>query len=413
MKKFSSKTINVKNSVKMTALSTRAIAANLILQVLDEGKSLSALIPEVQSSVKAQDLPLLQEICFGVCRVLPRLEQIIKRLVDKPLKGKTRIVHCLLLVGLYQLLYMRVPAHAAVDEVVNATKSLKSDSFRGLVNPNWREIIEANNQKPPMWLRVNSQKNSLETYRTLLEEQGVSSKTSHHPNALCLDIPIAVQKLPHFEEGAVTVQDLSAQWAATLLEPKNEEWILDACAAPGGKTTHILELAPQANVIALDVEAHRLKRVEENLARLNQQAIVVCGDASKPNEWLDEIGKSAVKFDRILLDAPCSATGVIRRHPDIKWLRKEADIAQLVELQKKILSALWEKLKENGVLLYATCSVLPEENCEQIQAFLNAHADAELLSLPFGDDTSAVGFQFIPQPNGGDGFYYAKLRKCA
>ena len=450
MKKFSSKTINVKNSVKMTALSTRAIAANLILQVLDEGKSLSALIPEVQLSVKAQDLPLLQEICFGVCRVLPRLEQIIKRLVDKPLKGKTRIVHCLLLVGLYQLLYMRVPAHAAVDEVVNATKSLKSDSFRGLVNavlrrflreqdeilaivdknwqtlhpewfvnklkktyPNWREIIEANNQKPPMWLRVNSQKNALETYRTLLEEQGVSTKTSHHPNALCLDIPIAVQKLPHFEEGAVTVQDLSAQWAATLLEPKNEEWILDACAAPGGKTTHILELAPKANVIALDVESHRLKRVEENLERLNQQAIVVCGDASQPDEWLAEIGKSAVKFDRILLDAPCSATGVIRRHPDIKWLRKETDIAQLVELQKKILSALWEKLKPNGVLLYATCSVLPEENCEQIQAFLNVYADAELLPLPFSDDKSAVGFQFIPQPNGGDGFYYAKLRKRA
>ncbi len=450
MKKFSSKTINVKNSVKMTALSTRAIAANLILQVLDEGKSLSALIPEVQPSVKVQDLPLLQEICFGVCRVLPRLEQIIKRLVDKPLKGKTRIVHCLLLVGLYQLLYMRVPAHAAVDEVVNATKSLKSDSFRGLVNavlrrflrdqdeilaiidknwqtlhpewfvnklkkayPNWREIIEANNQKPPMWLRVNSQKNTLETYRTLLEEQGVSSKTSHHPNALCLDIPIAVQKLPHFEEGAVTVQDLSAQWAATLLEPKNEEWILDACAAPGGKTTHILELAPQANVIALDVESHRLKRVEENLERLNQQAMVVCGDASQPDEWLAEIGKSAVKFDRILLDAPCSATGVIRRHPDIKWLRKETDIAQLVELQKKILSALWEKLKPNGVLLYATCSVLPEENCEQIQAFLNAHEDTELLPLPFSDDKSAVGFQFIPQSNSGDGFYYAKLRKCA
>ena len=450
MKKFSSKTIKVKNSVKMTALSTRAIAANLILQVLDEGKSLSALVPEVQFSVKAQDLPLLQEICFGVCRVLPRLEQIIKRLVDKPLKGKTRIVHCLLLVGLYQLLYMRVPAHAAVDEVVNATKSLKSDGFRGLVNavlrrflreqdeilaiidknwqtlhpewfvnklkkayPNWREIIEANNQKPPMWLRVNSQKNALETYRTLLEEQGLSAKTNHHPNALCLDIPIAVQKLPHFDEGAVTVQDLSAQWAATLLEPKNEEWILDACAAPGGKTTHILELAPQANVIALDVESHRLKRVEENLARLNQQAIVVCGDASKPNEWLAEIGKSAVKFDRILLDAPCSATGVIRRHPDIKWLRKETDIAQLVELQKKILSALWEKLRPNGVLLYATCSVLPEENCEQIQVFLNTHADAELLPLPFSDDKSAVGFQFIPQPNSGDGFYYAKLRKRA
>lgn len=439
-----------KTAAKATALSTRAVAAQVILQVLDEGKSLSALIPEVQSSVKAQDLPLLQEICFGVCRVLPRLEQIIKRLVDKPLKGKTRIVHCLLLVGLYQLLYMRVPAHAAVDEVVNATKSLKSDSFRGLVNgvlrrflreqddilaivdkhwqtlhpewfvnklkkayPNWREIVEANNQKPPMWLRVNSQKNSAENYRTLLAETDISAETSEHSNALRLDSPIAVQKLPHFAEGAVTVQDLSAQWAATLLEPQNNEWILDACAAPGGKTTHILELAPQANVIALDVEAHRLKRVEENLERLNQQAIVVCGDASKPDEWLAEIGQSAVKFDRILLDAPCSATGVIRRHPDIKWLRQETDIAQLAELQKKILHALWAKLKPNGILLYATCSVLPEENREQIQAFLNEQKDAELLPLPFTDEQSAVGFQFIPQENGGDGFYYAKLRKRA
>ena len=439
-----------KIAAKTTALSTRAVAAQVILQVMDEGKSLSALIPEVQFSVKAPDLPLLQEICFGVCRVLPRLEQIIKRLVDKPLKGKMRIVHCLLLVGLYQLLYMRVPAHAAVDEVVNATKSLKADSFRGLVNgvlrrflreqegilaivdkhwqtmhpewfvnklkkvyPNWREIIDANNQKPPMWLRVNSQKNSAENYRTLLAEAGISAETCEHPHALRLDSPIAVQKLPHFAEGAVTVQDLSAQWAAMLLEPQNGEWILDACAAPGGKTTHILELAPQSNVIALDVEVHRLKRVEEKLERLNQQAIVVGGDAAKPDKWLAEIGKSEVVFDKILLDAPCSATGVIRRHPDIKWLRQETDIAQLAELQKKILHALWAKLKPNGILLYATCSVLPEENHDQIQGFLNEQADAELLPLPFSDDKSAVGFQFIPQASGGDGFYYAKLCKRA
>ena len=281
------------------------------------------------------------------------------------------------------------------------------------VYPNWREIIDANNQKPPMWLRVNSQKNSAENYRTLLAEAGISAETCEHPHALRLDSPIAVQKLPHFAEGAVTVQDLSAQWAAMLLEPQNGEWILDACAAPGGKTTHILELASQSNVIALDVEVHRLKRVEENLERLNQQAIVVCGDAAKPDKWLAEIGKSEVVFDKILLDAPCSATGVIRRHPDIKWLRQETDIAQLAELQKKILHALWAKLKPNGILLYATCSVLPEENHDQIQGFLNEQADAELLPLPFSDDNSAVGFQFIPQASGGDGFYYAKLCKRA
>ena len=209
------------------------------------------------------------------------------------------------------------------------------------------------------------------------------------------------------------MQDLSAQWAATLLEAKNDEWILDACAAPGGKTTHILELAPQAKVIALDVEAHRLKRVEENLARLHQRAMVICGDASRPDEWLAQIDQRTLLFDRILLDAPCSATGVIRRHPDIKWLRQATDIAQLAELQNKILHALWAKLKPNGILLYATCSVLPEENREQIQAFLNQQADAELLPLPFTDDKSAVGFQFIPTENGGDGFYYAKLRKRA
>lgn len=443
-----------KTAKKSTALSSRAVAAQVILQVLDEGKSLSSLIPDVQSTLKAQDLPLLQEICFGVCRVLPRLEQIIQRLVDKPLKGKTRIVHCLLLVGLYQLLYMRIPTHAAVDEVVNATKTLKSDSFRGLVNgvlrrflreqesilaqvdkhwqtlhpewfvnklkkayPNWRDIINANNQKPPMWLRVNAQKNSLESYRTLLAESGILAETGSHSQALRLASPTPVHKLPYFSDGAVTVQDLSAQWAAILLEPQNGEWILDACAAPGGKTTHILELAPQANVIALDVEAHRLKRVEENLARLNQRATVVCGDATQPDEWLAEIGKSAVQFDRILLDAPCSATGVIRRHPDIKWLRQETDIAQLTALQNNILQALWTKLKPNGILLYATCSVLPEENDEQIRTFLSEHSDAELLLLPFerevNDNKSAVGFQFIPQEKGGDGFYYAKLRKRA
>lgn len=438
------------NKRKAPALSVRALAAKIILQVLDQGKSLSALLPEVQSQVKAQDLPLLQEITFGVCRVLPRLEAILKQLVDKPLKGKTRIVHCLLLVGLYQLLYLRVPAHAAVDEVVNAARPLQVDSFRGLLNgvlrrflreqteilnivdkhwqtlhpewlvnklkqayPHWREIIDANNQKPPMWLRVNQQQMSAQAYLQLLQEAGISAMPSAHPNALCLEQPQAVDKLPGFTEGAVTVQDVNAQWAALLLEPQNAELILDACAAPGGKTTHILEMAPEADVIALDIEAHRLKRVAENLARLNKKATVVCGDATKPDTWLKEIGKSDAQFARILLDAPCSATGVIRRHPDIKWLRQEADIPQLVALQKEILHRLWEKLQPNGILLYATCSILPEENSQQIAAFLASHADAKLLPLPFADSDNEIGIQFFPETAGGDGFYYAKLQKQA
>lgn len=449
--------LSAKNQPVRTAQNVRAVAAQIILQVLDQGKSLSALIPEMQQQVKAQDLPLLQEICFGVCRVLVRLEWIIRLLVDKPLKGKTRIVHCLLLVGLYQLLYMRVPEHAALNETVNAIKDLKSENFRALTNgvlrrflreqenvlavvdkhwqtnhpdwfvnklkkayPNWRDIIDANNQKPPMWIRVNQQHCTTENYRQLLlAESEINAFSAENPHALRLENPSAVQNLPHFAEGWVTVQDVHAQWSGLLLEPQNGELILDACAAPGGKTTHILEQAPAAKVVALDVEESRLKRVHENLARLKQKAVVICGDATQPESWLPQaaeqiIGrKSAVQFDRILLDAPCSATGVIRRHPDIKWLRQESDIEQLVALQRQILTALWATLKPNGVLLYATCSVLPEENCRQIAQFLQDHPDAKLEPLPFNQDKSAVGFQFLPQENGGDGFYYAKLRKLA
>lgn len=443
----------VKTTKKHTALSVRGIAARLILQVLDQGQSLSTLLAEKNSLVKEQDFPLLQEICFGVCRVLPRLEKVIEHLIDRPLKGKTRLVHCLLLVGLYQLLYLRVPTHAAVDEMVKACQSLQLNAFKGLVNgvlrnflreqdtillnvdkhwqtfhpewlvnklkkayPHWRDIIEANNQKPPMWLRVNTQYSKATDYLTLLQQQNIeATKSDVHPQAIKLDQAKNVNLLPHFKDGWLTIQDLHAQWSALLLEPQDGELILDACAAPGGKTTHILELAPKANVVALDIEENRLKRVRENLTRMKQQALVICGDASHPNQWCEQIKKvfnqSVVKFDRILLDAPCSATGVIRRHPDIKWLRKESDIAPLVALQKAILHSLWQTLKPNGILLYATCSLLPEENSEQIAQFLQQHPEAKLMPLPFSIPENSVGVQFFPKENGGDGFYYAKLVK--
>ncbi|QIM61846.1 16S rRNA (cytosine(967)-C(5))-methyltransferase [Pasteurellaceae bacterium Orientalotternb1] len=429
----------------------RAVAAQMILQVLDEGKSLSALIPEYTSQVESKDLPLVQEMAFGICRVLPRLEKIIAQLVEKPLKGKTRLVHCLLLVGLYQLLYMRVPTFAAVDEVVHATKSLKLDSFRALTNgvlrrflreqetilakvdknwdtlhpdwlvnklkkaypmtasPNWREIVEANNQRPPMWIRVNPTHSSVADYAAALGER-VSTELclTAPPCALRLNSPQAVSSLPNFANGGATVQDAHAQWSALLLEAQNGELILDACAAPGGKTTHILERAPKAKVVALDIENSRLQRVKENLTRLGQTAEVICGDASQPEQWLAD----GVMFDRILLDAPCSATGVIRRHPDIKWLRKESDIAELAALQGRILKALWQRLKPNGVLLYVTCSVMPEENGEQIQRFIQQTADAELVEMAFNGERATMK-QFVPSENGGDGFFYAKLIKKA
>lgn len=430
---------------KSQSLSVRAVAAQILLQVFDQGKSLSALLPEAANQVKAQDLPLLQEICFGVCRTLPRLERIIGLLVQKPLKGKTRIVHCLLLVGLYQLLYLRIPQHAAVDEVVNAGKSLKADSFRSLLNgvlrrflreqdeilavvdkhwqtlhpewlvnqlkqdypEQWRDIVEANNQKPPMWLRVNKQHCSSQDYLQLLTEQGIAAEIGTPDCAIRLQSAVGVKQLPHFEQGWVTVQDSHAQWAALLLDTQNGETVLDACAAPGGKTTHILERAPQAKVMALDIEASRLQRVKDNLQRLNQQAEIVCGDASQPQQWLAD----GVQFDRILLDAPCSATGVIRRHPDIKWLRQAQDIAGLSQLQQQILTALWARLKVGGTLVYATCSILKQENQQQIEAFLAQHNNAKLEAI-FGQ-TQASGQQFLPQADGGDGFYYAKLSKTA
>ncbi|QLB20619.1 16S rRNA (cytosine(967)-C(5))-methyltransferase [Vespertiliibacter pulmonis] len=433
----------------MKKQSPRAVSAQILLQVLDKGKSLSSLLPEAQAKLESKDLPLVQEITFGVCRVLPRLEMIIQQMVEKPLKGKTRLVHCLLLVGLYQLLYMRVPEFAAVDEVVNATKTLKLNNFRALVNgvlrrfireketvlakvdqhwqtlhsewlvnrlkkaypmtgsPNWRDIVEANNQRPPMWIRINQQYSQRDNYAQLLASNvEVENQTSVPPCALQLTAPQAVSSLPNFADGWATVQDVHAQWAALLLEPKDDELILDACAAPGGKTTHILELAPNAKVIALDIEQNRLSRVKENLQRLGQTAEVICGDASQPDGWIDE----NQFFDRILLDAPCSATGVIRRHPDIKWLRKESDIAELVALQAKILTALWKKLKPNGVLLYATCSILPEENSEQIKRFVNNTPDAELVEMDFNGE-KVIEKQFVPAEKGGDGFFYAKLVK--
>ena len=432
----------------MKPYSSRAVAAQILLQVLDQGKSLSSLLPEAASQLKEKDVPLVQEITFGVCRVLPRLERILSLLLDKPLKGKTRLVHCLLLVGLYQLLYLRIPPHAAVDEVVGATKPLKLDNFRALTNavlrrflreqepilakvdkhwqtlhpewlvnqlkkayPNWRDIVEANNARPPMWLRVNQQQSSRENYQALLGELVNLSpnSTACVPDcAILLNQPTAVSRLPHFDEGRVTVQDAHAQWSAELLDAQDGELILDACAAPGGKITHILEKAPKAKVIALDIEENRLQRVKENLARLGQQAEVICGDASRPETWLAE----GVMFDRILLDAPCSATGVIRRHPDIKWLRQESDIPALAALQAQILSALWARLKPNGVLLYATCSILPSENREQIERFVAENADAQLTEMDFHTEKTAMK-QFFPQNEGGDGFFYAKLTKQA
>ncbi|WP_019615270.1 16S rRNA (cytosine(967)-C(5))-methyltransferase RsmB [Psychromonas ossibalaenae] len=431
-------------------MNVRALAAKVLNQVVEQGQSLSQALPAAQQDLNPKDKALLQVLCYGVLRTLPRLDFFCRSLMSKPLKGKQRAMHFLILVGFYQLLYTRIPSHAAVGETVNGAKALKKPALKGMVNgvlrsflreqesliekadkedtllychPGWlvkrlqaaygkesaAKIMEENNQQAPMWLRVNALHHSRDEYQVLLNEAELpSSALQDNDNALCLEKACDVYKLPGFEDGWVSVQDGAAQLAAHYLDAQPDELILDACAAPGGKTVHTLELQPQIKqMVAVDADDKRLVRVQENLDRLKLKATVIHGDASKPDSWW-----SGELFDRILCDAPCSATGVIRRHPDIRWLRRDSDIGELVSLQKRILNALWEKLKPGGVLLYATCSILPDENDLQIQEFLQSTSDASLIPLSEQYDNKDKGRQLLPNEDGMDGFYYAKLYKA-
>lgn len=424
-------------------INLRSLAAQAVEQVVEKGQSLSNVLPALQQKVGEKDRALLQELCFGVLRTLSQLEWFINKLMERPMTGKQRTVHYLIMVGLYQLLHTRIPAHAALAETVEGAVAIKRPQLKGLINgvlrqfqrnqealqaefsttelrflhpswlvkrikkaypQQWEAILEANNQRPPMWLRVNRNHHSRDEWMALSEEAGITG-FSHpdYPDAVRLETPVSVQALPGFSEGWVTVQDASAQGCMNFLRPENDEEILDLCAAPGGKTTHILEVAPEANVMAVDVDEQRLSRVYENLKRLGMKAQVKQGDGRFPSQWCGE-----QQFDRILLDAPCSATGVIRRHPDIKWLRRDRDIAELAQLQAEILDATWSHLKTGGTLVYATCSILPEENSEQIAAFLKRTPDAKLTET---GDTAHPGRQNLPAAEEGDGFFYAKLIK--
>ncbi len=424
----------------------RSQAAKSIGKVLDSGQSLSTVLPEMQKTIKDIDRPLLKELCFGVLRVLPQLEWYIQQLMHKPIIGKQRPIHYLLIIGLYQLLYTRIPHHAVLAETVNGSVALKCAKFKGLVNGilrqflrkkdtliwhtagnnyfrylhpmwllqriqhayplQWQHILDANNQRPPMWLRVNRLRYTREAYLKLMKQSGIDAEPHvKYSDALRLIKPCNVNALPGFANGWVTVQDVSSQGCIALLDPKNNEKILDLCAAPGVKTTYILEVAPKAKVIAIDINERRLTYVKENLQRLKLYAKVKVGDGRHPQQWC---GKKHKRFDRILLDAPCSGTGVIRRHPDIKWLRRDCDIVVLAKLQGEMLKAVWPYLKSGGVLLYVTCSILPEENSEQIAIFLEHHNDAKLITV---DSLDQQGLQKLPSPKGGDGFFYAKLIK--
>lgn len=433
----------------------RALAAKCCYAVIDQGRSLSDELPKQQDKLIGKDKGLLQEICYGVLRYLPELENDVRHLVQKPIKGKQRVFHFLLLVGVYQIRYMRIPNHAAVSETVSATKPLKNSHMKGLVNAvlrgfirtleaeskqddgtnkklpdpikynhpswfikkvqqgypeQWVDILTANQNKPPMWLRVNQQHHTSEQYQTLLTEAEIKiANIDPNSQAIALEKPVDVTKLPGFEQGWVSIQDGAAQQAARLLDCQPNDVVLDCCAAPGGKTCHIIEQTPDiASMTAIDIEEVRLTRVHENLARLKLSAKVIEADAASKDWWDGE------QYDRILLDAPCSGTGVIRRHPDIKWLRKADDIDKLVILQQQILDNIWSLLKPGGTLLYATCSILPEENCQQIERFVKENKDAQLIAITDNNldtEESAIGWQLLPDTENMDGFYYAKLIK--
>lgn len=426
----------------------RAAAARVIAAVAAHGQSLDRALPPEAGAVAARDRPLLHELCYGTLRWHPRFAALIARLVAKPLKERDAVLHALIASALYQLEHTRVPPHAAIHAAVAACAELERPWAKGLVNavlrrfqrereqldralagdigyrtahPAWlaeallrdwpeqaEAVMRADNDRAPMTLRVNRTRGTREAYLERLAAAGVAAApTAHAPDGIRLAAPRGVEELPGFEAGLVSVQDEAAQLCAPLLGPRPGQRVLDACCAPGGKTGHLLELEPGiGELIALDNDAVRLRKVADNLARLGLRAQLLAADAGTPADWWD-----GVSFDRILLDAPCSATGVLRRHPDIKLLRRPDDIPALAASQAHLLAALWELLAPGGLLLYATCSVLRAENDAVVTAFAAQRSDVVIRPLPDHPGLATdAGRQWLPDADH-DGFYYALLER--
>lgn len=432
-------------------MNPRLAAAKALAAVLSGKASLNSSLPTQLDKVEDRDRGFTQDLAFGTARWQPRLSALAEKLLQKPFKAADADVEALLLVGLYQLLYTRVPAHAAIGETVGCADKLKKPWAKGLLNAvlrnaqresetifaelerdpvvrtahprwlqkslkafwpeQWEAICAANNAHPPMILRVNRRHHSRDAYLGLLTEAGIAATPCvYSRDGIVLEAAADVRSLPGFAEGWISVQDEAAQLAADLLDLAPGQRVLDACCAPGGKTCHILEAeSALAGVVAVDLEAKRLVRVKENLERLGLSAELIAADGRDTAKWWD--GKP---FQRILLDAPCSATGVIRRHPDIKLTRQPDDIAALAQLQGELLDAMWQTLDVGGILLYATCSTLPTENTEVIAAFLERTPGARELDLATAAGIKQPhGRQLLAQQGGHDGFYYAKLIKIA
>ncbi len=432
-------------------MNIRAQAAQVLAPLLGQHGSLKAHLPEALKHCPAEDRPLLQQLCYGTLRDLFRLSAIAELLLERPFRERDQDLQALLVIGLYQLRSLRIPPHAAVSETVEATAELNKGWARKLFNAvlrryqreqqaldstleqtetyrwnhpqwmidklkhnwpeQWQAILEQNDLQAPLTLRVNKRLLTTDKAADRLREQGLDS----HPGAfsdaaLYLEQAVDITRIPGFAQGYFSVQDEAAQLACDLLACQPGDRVLDACAAPGGKLCHLLEANPQlGEVVAIEMEPSRAERIRDNLERLklSGECVLHLADASASSWW------DGKPFDRILVDAPCSGTGVIRRNPDIKLLRRGEDIAPLADMQLAILGNLWPMLKPGGRLVYATCSVFSQENERVIERFAKLHTGVQLepIDAPWGL-ARAHGRQLFPQSRGHDGFFYAVLKKA-
>ncbi len=431
------------NTLPTKVQDARQQALDCLIQIYVKGRSLAELHTQFNT---CQQAAIIREMVFGVCRWFYYFEGIVREQLKKPLRKKDHDIALIIYLGLYQLQFMHTRDHAAVHETVNLVFKRRKKWAKGLVNallrayakktrsteniahklsyPLWMaekisidwpqeasDVYFYGNQKAAITLRINSKKTTLKDYLVRLSEHNIAfEQVKELPHYVRLQDAFNVMQLPDFAAGFVYVQDGSAQMAAQLLNVHDTMRVLDACAAPGGKSTHIAELANALTIVALEKEAKRVVRLAENIQRLGHDIRVVCGDAAKPEDWFD-----GHLFDRILVDAPCSASGIIRRHPDIKLLRRAGDVDSLARLQASILAALWPLLKQGGELLYCTCSIFKQENEQQIASFIQQHGDCREIKLrPFEWAIQRPhGLQVLPSAAGHDGFYYARLKKVA
>lgn len=430
-----------------TAGSKSRAAAAMIVEAVNQGVSMSEAVPRYCEPFDSRDTAFIKEIVYGTLRYRRVLMGTLKPMFDYKINERNRIIQALLITAMYQIVYMRVPAHAVVSATVSACGDVSRKSFSSTVNailrrflreggkvietedeavqysfPDWlverlkagydaqavTRILQASNIKAPLFLRVENSKISTQDFIDHLAQKEIAATTSELcKSTVRLESAANVYDIPGFSEGLCTVQDISAQLAADFLKLDSDKamQILDCCCAPGGKTAHILDLSPKSHVTALDIDEERLEQTVSTLKRLGRLNSVELKamDAT-------EIASLDKTFDRILVDAPCSGTGVIRRHPDIKWLRRDKDIASLCEIQARILDAAYDRLNKGGVLLYTTCSILPDENIRQVEAFMQRHPDAIQDKITLGDN-EFITLQRLPGDDDGDGFFYARFIK--